>query len=170
VEKHQIMLDIAAYGWQSESWQGFYPADLPDDWRLDFYSNEFRSIVVPAEIWQGITPDMVSDWHDAVHNQFRFYFDVSPEQLPSKEQRLVMAALKSRRGGWVCQPPASVDKMVPSIWYAGPAEPRLMREAIEQLHQSLGEANRGLIVVNSIINPWDVAADMRQLAELMGYS
>lgn len=36
-----------------ENWQGaFYPEDLPEEWRLDYYSNFSDLIVVPDSIWQ----------------------------------------------------------------------------------------------------------------------
>jgi len=168
VKKHEIVIDIAAYGWQGEAWQGFYPADLPDDWRLDFYSNEFRSVVVPADMWPSINPDMVEEWLDAVHDEFRFYFEITAEQLPSQEQNAMMVSLESQWGGWVCQTPDGGDQ-TPSAWYGGEAIPRQMREAIDKLYANLGSSQRGVIVVDSTIEPWEVASDMRQLVELMGY-
>lgn len=170
VDKHQITIDIAAYGWQEQDWQGFYPADLPEDWRLGYYSNEFRSIVVPIDVWQDADRDSVEDWRDAVHAGFRFYFEVAAGQPPSKEQRLTLAPLKSQRGGWVCPVASAVDHTVPSLWYEGGAEPRRMRAAIESLHTGMGDSERGVIVVRSKLEPWQVATDMRQLVELMGFS
>ena len=168
MEKHQIVIDIAAYGWQSAPWQGFYPADLPEDWRLDFYSNEFRSVLVPAGIWQQTTTDIVEEWLDAVHDQFRFYFEVSGDATPSGEQKELITLLGAQWGGWICRT-ADVADATPSVWYEGGAQPRQMREAIEQLEQNLRGETRGVIVVNSTDEPWEVASDMRQLVELMGY-
>ena len=169
MEKHQIVIDIAAYGWEGESWQGFYPADLPEDWRLDFYSNEFRSVVVPLDMWQGITADVAEEWLDAVHAEFRFYFDVTDGQIPTPEQSAAIELLGIQWGGWVCRNCLRIDDATPSIWYEGETAPRQMREVIEQLHAALGRDQRGVMVVGTINEPWQVASDMRQLLELMGY-
>ncbi len=185
MEKHQIVIapaipgsheisasmhviDVAAYGWESEPWQGFYPADLPEDWRLDYYSNEFRAVVIPAEVWREMTEEMVEEWADAVHDEFRLYFEVTSEQKLSAEQSAAINSLGEQFGGWVCRSHSEAATL-PSVWYEGEVEPRQMREVIEQLHQELGSKSRGVIVVSSTNEPWDVASDMRLLVELMGY-
>jgi len=169
VEKHQIVIDIAAYGWESESWQGFYPADLPEDWHLDFYSNEFRSVVVALDMWPDITPDVVEEWLDAVDAEFRFYFEATDGQIISPEQSTAIELLGIQWGGWVCRNSLRIDDATPSIWYGGETAPRQMREVIEQLHAALGRDKRGVIVVSTTNDPWQVASDTRQLVELMGY-
>lgn len=169
MEKHQTGIDIAAYGWESEPWQGFYPADLPEDWHLDFYSNEFRSVVVPSDIWQGITADVAEEWLDAVDAEFSFYFEAIDEQVATPEQSAAIESLGTQWGGWVYRNPAIIEDATPSIWYEGIAEPRQMRDAIDTLHENLGSGQHGVIVVSSTSEPWQVASDMRQLVELMGY-
>jgi uncharacterized protein YecE (DUF72 family) len=40
---------VGASGWQHPAWRGaFYPADLPDDWQLSYYSTQFQARVVLA--------------------------------------------------------------------------------------------------------------------------
>ncbi len=44
---------IGAHGWLHTAWQGgFYPDDLPEDWQLGYYSNEFPVVLMPAAYWQ----------------------------------------------------------------------------------------------------------------------
>jgi hypothetical protein len=44
-QTHRIL--IGAQGWQHEAWQdSFYPEELPSEWRLGFYNNEFPLVVV----------------------------------------------------------------------------------------------------------------------------
>ncbi|MDH3355034.1 MAG: hypothetical protein OEL79_07455, partial [Chromatiales bacterium] len=150
----------------SEPWQGFYPADLPEDWQLDFYSNEFRAVVIPIHMWQEMSPDKVGEWIDAVHDEFRFYLEASNQ---SKIENINIELFGEHWGGWVCRDLAVTDGIAPSIWYEGAAEPRQMRGSIENLHHDMGSANRGVIVVNAMEESWEVASDMRQLVELMGY-
>ena len=43
---------IGCYGWRHSAWRGsFYPDDLPEDWQLAYYSNEFNCVLVPAGDW-----------------------------------------------------------------------------------------------------------------------
>jgi len=49
----QTELLIGTAGWEHEQWiGGFYPQDLPGDWRFGYYTNRLRSVLVPANIWQ----------------------------------------------------------------------------------------------------------------------
>lgn len=53
---------IGAYGWQHPGWQGdFYPPDLPLEWQLGFYGNEFRVVLVPPHDWPADS-HAVDDW------------------------------------------------------------------------------------------------------------
>lgn len=171
MDNHQIVIDTVAYGWESESWQGFYPSDLPEDWRLDFYCNEFRAVVVPADLWQQIDVDILEDWQDTVHDEFSFYFEANSQQVAdmSTTLREMIESLGHHWGGWICRDDGETKEATPSVWYEGGIEPRQMREVVEQLHEKLGEADRGVVVVNSPDEPWEVASNMRQLVELMGY-
>lgn len=48
---HRIL--IGAYGWSHTAWQDdFYPHELPEDWQLAYYGNEFPVIMVPSAYWQ----------------------------------------------------------------------------------------------------------------------
>ena len=41
---------IGACDWRYPRWVGdFYPDDLPEDWRLGYYGNEFPVVLVPAD-------------------------------------------------------------------------------------------------------------------------
>jgi len=73
---------IGSWGWRHPEWENdvFYPDDLPSDWRLSYYSNEFDLVVVPAEYWteDGYWED---DWLDDVAERFVFYIDWPFQQL-----------------------------------------------------------------------------------------
>ena len=75
-KKHTDIV-VAAYGWQYPDWnESFYPEDLPEDWRLSFYSNEFRAVVVPASVWVGDDPLDAERWVEDVSDEFTFYLEV----------------------------------------------------------------------------------------------
>lgn len=68
---------IGTRGWNHPGWAGaFYPENLPADWRLSFYANNLRSVLVPAETWeQGAAAD-VRAWAEDVYAEFRFVLEL----------------------------------------------------------------------------------------------
>lgn len=79
---------LGAYGWMHDSWNGtFYPEDLPQDWQLSYYSNEFNAVLVPAGVWSedfcatSETSFSCEDWLDSVSDDFHFYIECRPDML-----------------------------------------------------------------------------------------
>ena len=80
---------VGARGWEHEAWTGrFYPEDLPEDWRLTYYANAFRSVLVPAERLASMPRDDLRRWPDEVPEDFVFYLEIS---------RYLMAGMDSSR-------------------------------------------------------------------------
>ena len=51
LESHRIL--IGTCGWLHDNWQeSFYPEDLPADWYLGYYGNEFPVVLVGEKEWQ----------------------------------------------------------------------------------------------------------------------
>ncbi len=66
-------INLGAYGWHHQHWLNtFYPEDLPEGWQLAYYSNEFNTVVVPADYWQTGEVLDCEDWLDNVHDGFQF--------------------------------------------------------------------------------------------------
>jgi len=103
------ILNIGAYGWRHSHWSDvFYPEDLPmvgeEDWRLAYYSNEFNTVLVPANYWQlEDNQDQVIDcerWLDDINTEFLFLVEchggmfahVSLDEL-SKQLRILQPQL-----------------------------------------------------------------------------
>ena len=50
MSEHIIL--IGAYGWQHPHWDEiFYPEDLPVEWKIGYYGNEYAIAVVPNSYW-----------------------------------------------------------------------------------------------------------------------
>ena len=85
---------VGAYGWRHEHWlDNFYPDDLPEDWQLGFYANEFPAILVPAEECTAESYDPL-DWLDEVDESFRFFIELpdSAEQETIRDKSEVLGA------------------------------------------------------------------------------
>ena len=70
MEEHTVL--IGASGWVHDEWNDeFYPDDLPEEWRLGFYGNEFSVVLVPAAYWdQGAS--VVQEWLEETDESPRF--------------------------------------------------------------------------------------------------
>lgn len=91
-------LEIGAYGWQRVDWaRDFYPEDMPDDWRLAFYANEFVCVCVPAAYWQQGGCD-VGQWIEDAHERFRFFLEIDASVCEAGAWASLAAALP-RFGG-----------------------------------------------------------------------
>lgn len=75
-------INLGAYGWLHPHWLNtFYPEDLPEDWRLGYYSNEFNTVLVPASYWQGLHVDECEGWLDDVPPEFQFFIECHGRML-----------------------------------------------------------------------------------------
>ena len=79
-------LRVGAYGWRHDHWQqSFYEDELPEDWQLTFYANEYSTVLVPASYLDESRD--IEQWCDDVNENFRFYFEW-PEQAGADSELL----------------------------------------------------------------------------------
>ena len=75
---NQYRIRFGTVGWQHAQWHGdFYPDDLPEDWTLPFYGNEFPVVAVPASAWSDEPSEQIEEWLDNSDVHFRFVFEWS---------------------------------------------------------------------------------------------
>ena len=67
---------IGTRGWNHASGGDFYPAELPDDWRFCYYSNNLRSVLVPQEAWDSVSRVEVAQWLEDSDPAFRFVIEL----------------------------------------------------------------------------------------------
>lgn len=68
---------IGTRGWSAVApGDDFYPPQLPLEWRLSFYSNNLRSVLVPQELWSTISRTELSQWLDDSDSAFRFVLEL----------------------------------------------------------------------------------------------
>ena len=92
VETYRVLM--GACGWKHQAWlNDFYSEDLPEDWQLGFYSNEFPVVYVAAEDWLE-TADF-SEWTEDITDSFRFILEIPANVL--NDEQLFDAALKKTK-------------------------------------------------------------------------
>ncbi|SIT66942.1 hypothetical protein SAMN05216526_0726 [Ectothiorhodosinus mongolicus] len=88
----QPKIRVGGWDWAGPQFQnGFYPADLPEDWQLPFYANEYAQVLLPQQRWQAASRDDWQEWRSEVSEGFGFYLQL--EQPESFE----LAALETAR-------------------------------------------------------------------------
>ena len=82
---------IGARGWLHPGWQGhFYPDDLPPDWQLAYYANEFSMVVIREQEWEQL--ENIATLREDCAEDFRFVVELplslSEEKLSTYIERL----------------------------------------------------------------------------------
>lgn len=104
-------LDIAAYGWLGPEWKELYPDDLPPEWRLDYYGNEFSAIIVPASDWQAVSIDEATHWLEEAPQGFRFFWEIADGDDAARLLELVAGidTELDKLGGWLFRSGVKLD-------------------------------------------------------------
>ncbi len=162
----------SALGYAHPAWLGsFYPEDLPPEWMLTYYANEFAALLLPASEWRA---PAIDSWLADTQPGFRFFLEWSPgDDLAAVVA--VAQALGERCGGVVAPGPLALPSDLPlgcplgvaggtfpvARW-PGALEPRPLRALIEQLGPT------GLLVVEGEPPTLEVLRGARTVAELLG--
>ena len=192
-------IHLGTRGWEFPAWGGsYYPQDLPREWRLAYYANDFPLVLVPQARWVGAASEQGRVWRDEVSDAFRFYLeltDLQPgtlEQLPDWVDALgdrlggiliscsPERTLAARYGGRlfrvldVTQPPALPEPLagggpVAALVTAGAlGSLREQRSLFSELVARFGPQGRIPVFLGGDPPPAQALLDARQLAQLMG--
>ena len=89
---------IGACGLNHEQWIGqFYPDDMPDDWRLSYYANEFEALLLPFSVWSTFDIGEIESWLEDVPNEFNLYFEVDSKVCNPTVKKMLSHDLFSQR-------------------------------------------------------------------------
>ena len=87
------VVHLGTLGWEFPAWQqDYYPEDIPSDWKLAFYANDFSALVLPESFWQGERLQAVVEQLEDIDPGFSVYCLLQSE-LP--ESALLLAAKQS---------------------------------------------------------------------------
>lgn len=110
-------LELSAYGWAPADWQQvFYPDDLPTEWQSSYYANEFRQVLLPAQIWEQ-PEQQLALWQEEVSEGFQFYIEVDQALLHTAHWQALQSLLPSLQqqlGGIVVE--AALAEQLPARW------------------------------------------------------
>ena len=105
MNKTHTEIIVAARGWSHPDWRkNFYPEDLPEDWQLSFYSNEFRAVVVPESVWFAGGALEAERWVEDTNEDFVFYLELADLLADWARLTKVAQALGDRLGGILLRP------------------------------------------------------------------
>jgi len=103
VETHRVLM--GACGWKHPAWlNDFYSEDLPEEWQLGYYSNEFPVVYVSSMDWldgSNLENSEMSEWVEDVSDSFRFLLEV-PAEVLNDESQLIMVLEKAKSLGDFC--------------------------------------------------------------------
>jgi len=98
-------LEIGALGIQHEGWlESYYPEDLPEDWRLDYYSHHFNVALLPVDEWLSVTEDDLAQWTEDVKDEFQFLLAIDNKDINTaaiEQISLIKTILKEHFSGVV---------------------------------------------------------------------
>lgn len=71
-------LQVGVKNWDRKAWVGnFYPQDMPEEWRLDYYSSQFGCVLLGEETWSCWQNEDIEEIYEALEGEaFYFVFEV----------------------------------------------------------------------------------------------
>jgi hypothetical protein len=75
-------IEIGALGWTHPDWDNnYYPEDLPEDWRLDYYSHHFQFVLMQPGEWLEAGKEDIEQWLEDVKDSFDFFLVLGPGNI-----------------------------------------------------------------------------------------
>ncbi len=148
-EAYNPQLKLGTVGWEQGFEQsGFFPEDLPQDWRLTYLSNELDRVAIPLSVLEAVEPEAVEAWAEDVHEQFGFYL-LLPDEVEGQRRERALRQLSPLEGqllGGITVQPVTLegvegvcslqcDGAVAVVETRGELSPMAMRRLIERLNE-----------------------------------
>lgn len=103
---------IATVGWDFPSWdESYYPEDIPADWKLAFYANDFSAVVLPEQLWRKPALNSFVEMLEDLDEAFAVYCLVQ-SQLPSvREVAFIKESLAGHFENFIVETQVNVEGM-----------------------------------------------------------
>jgi len=189
---------IGTIGWLFDSWDsGYYPEDIPQEWKLGYYANELTAVVVPEEQWKQAESEQLEEMIEDVHEEFGFYFQIKTCWPSSLQCERIKSIFSENFFGFIVdtesvKPAADFDPedfILPVAGYPGAgcswsgleqagasdcviriteeSDLRVLKQHFEQL-AGIMDFNRDVLILVDVVEPDpDFIRQFRTLLELM---
>ena len=88
--------------WGLADARGYYPDDLPRDWRLAYFANEHIGVYLPSAVWGAFPAVRLRSWQEEVHGRFGFFLQYPPQAVGAGARpEQARDALGDRLVAWV---------------------------------------------------------------------
>jgi len=184
-------LKLGSYGWRHDHWQpGFYDDELPEDWQLTFYANEFNTVLVPASYLDESRD--IEQWCEDVSENFRFYIEW-PQQFAATDSLLQeLESMGEQLGGILLSSDIQLDTDSPvynwhegnngaAIWHPDNAiksdlavfaieqyDLKQQRQWLEAFMEDSGGRGRAVLLSDAVLDIEDLR-ELKTLIELKGF-
>lgn len=149
---------LGAIGWDHDSWVGgFYPDDMPPEWRLAYYNTHFECVLLPYHQWSTRALAELNSWREDTLERFRFLLEHPPGAL-SDEDRARIDALAEKA---VVPGPEENGRM---LWFDAASDPR---ELAAKLQTSAAQGQT--VYLLSLDADMAKLAEARALLDVLGY-
>ena len=114
-----MVLALGAAGWLHPEWEeGFYPEDMPPEWRLAFYNTQFNCVFLSRTDWRQVATGEWEAWREDTGETFLFL-------LEGGDDEIVPEAIAGRA---LCL--SADDARI--IWFDGQSDLRHLSEELSQ--------------------------------------
>lgn len=164
-------MDIGVWDWTTaELADALYPPDLPEEWRVGFYSGVFRCVALPSMAWRSAGAAAWAEWRDEVPENFGFYLEQGEASVAE------LAAAAAQLGPLLygvllnVAEPGSVSEVMDTLeigaWAALPASLKLWPVALAQ-DEPLAQVG-AQVWAPAVPNLLKTAGEKRSSAEFQG--
>lgn len=127
MDRSTTLIHIGTHGWElPDDRSGFYPEDLPADWRLELYTTQFHAVEVPP-LDGPPEPDEVAAWYEQTLPDARFVVTIGDSDWGRRlargaglrELAGALAPLGEKLAGllWPQKPALEADRFWPSAFH-----------------------------------------------------
>jgi len=157
---------VGARDWLHRAWlQGYYPEDIPDEWRLGFYGNEFNTLLAPWARWRDGAESEWCEQLEDLDEDFHLYLEL-PAEVQALPDGLAGLGEGEQMAGLVCTTSNADDWQVEADKTGLPLFRPLEQTDIPfQCYVRNGEDTTTLVLIDTAQQQLEDLVDMREVIE-----
>jgi hypothetical protein len=128
---YTYQIHIGSVGWAPDDARGFYPEDMPPEWRLAYYNNFFSCAYLPYGVWGNADVSTIAGWLDETLPRFRFVLESGSGEATAEDREKL--GVFGERLGLLVKGGEQLDQL---LWLEDfPAPQAAVQRACEQAGQ-----------------------------------